>query len=236
MVSWAARKWKSLNLSQHPRSSIFDAKAGIGLSSSFMKLVSWYHNEWGYRWVSTKSVPSILTMCPTHLYSAWGCLFLRTSNRVLDLIGHMALVNSKHWGLDDPEDLGRLVYNENWEGCNLDGPSPKCGIKRVVNAPNLSRRLEAVVMWWVCWFAVELLRDTMYRALGQKTLLISSCSHLELENHPALATVRNMTGHWYLPKGIPILMMVMIVTFSFLLLPLSGRATSSGHCGHEWFV
>ncbi|KAG8074986.1 hypothetical protein GUJ93_ZPchr0006g40849 [Zizania palustris] len=31
------------------RSSIFDAKAGIGLSSSFMKLVSWYDNEWGYR-------------------------------------------------------------------------------------------------------------------------------------------------------------------------------------------
>ncbi|KAL6603681.1 hypothetical protein ACP70R_044042 [Stipagrostis hirtigluma subsp. patula] len=48
------------------RSSIFDAKAGIGLSSSFMKLVSWYDNEWGY------------------------------SNRVLDLIGHMALVNTKH--------------------------------------------------------------------------------------------------------------------------------------------
>ncbi|OAY85866.1 Glyceraldehyde-3-phosphate dehydrogenase GAPCP2, chloroplastic, partial [Ananas comosus] len=44
------------------RSSIFDAKAGIGLSKSFMKLVSWYDNEWGY------------------------------SNRVLDLIGHMALV------------------------------------------------------------------------------------------------------------------------------------------------
>ncbi|PIA37693.1 hypothetical protein AQUCO_03000323v1 [Aquilegia coerulea] len=44
------------------RSSIFDAKAGMGLSSSFMKLVSWYDNEWGY------------------------------SNRVLDLIEHMALV------------------------------------------------------------------------------------------------------------------------------------------------
>ncbi|KAK6154548.1 hypothetical protein DH2020_008796 [Rehmannia glutinosa] len=44
------------------RSSIFDAKAGIGLSKSFMKLVSWYDNEWGY------------------------------SNRVLDLIEHMALV------------------------------------------------------------------------------------------------------------------------------------------------
>ncbi|KAG0492558.1 hypothetical protein HPP92_005956 [Vanilla planifolia] len=44
------------------RSSIFDAKAGIGLSSSFVKLVAWYDNEWGY------------------------------SNRVLDLIEHMALV------------------------------------------------------------------------------------------------------------------------------------------------
>lgn len=44
------------------RSSIFDAKAGIGLSDSFMKMVAWYDNEWGY------------------------------SNRVLDLIEHMALV------------------------------------------------------------------------------------------------------------------------------------------------
>ncbi|GFZ12627.1 glyceraldehyde-3-phosphate dehydrogenase of plastid 2 [Actinidia rufa] len=48
------------------RSSIFDAKAGMGLSTSFMKLVSWYDNEWGY------------------------------SNRVLDLIEHMALVAAKN--------------------------------------------------------------------------------------------------------------------------------------------
>ncbi|PSR95578.1 Glyceraldehyde-3-phosphate dehydrogenase [Actinidia chinensis var. chinensis] len=48
------------------RSSIFDAKAGIGLSTSFMKLVSWYDNEWGY------------------------------SNRVLDLIEHMALVAARN--------------------------------------------------------------------------------------------------------------------------------------------
>ncbi|XP_064963657.1 glyceraldehyde-3-phosphate dehydrogenase GAPCP2, chloroplastic-like [Musa acuminata AAA Group] len=48
------------------RSSIFDAKAGIGLSDAFMKLVSWYDNEWGY------------------------------SNRVLDLIEHMALVSAHH--------------------------------------------------------------------------------------------------------------------------------------------
>lgn len=31
-----------------PRSSIFDAKAGISLSQNFVKLVSWYDNEYGY--------------------------------------------------------------------------------------------------------------------------------------------------------------------------------------------
>jgi glyceraldehyde 3-phosphate dehydrogenase len=42
------------------RSSIIDAKAGIGLNDTFFKVVSWYDNEWGY------------------------------SNRVLDLANHMA--------------------------------------------------------------------------------------------------------------------------------------------------
>jgi len=43
-----------------PRSSIFDAKAGIELNANFFKVVSWYDNEWGY------------------------------SNRVIDLMLHMA--------------------------------------------------------------------------------------------------------------------------------------------------
>ncbi|WP_426585670.1 type I glyceraldehyde-3-phosphate dehydrogenase [Mucilaginibacter sp. R-33] len=30
------------------RTSIFDAKAGIGLNENFVKVVSWYDNEWGY--------------------------------------------------------------------------------------------------------------------------------------------------------------------------------------------
>ena len=30
------------------RTSIIDAKAGIGLNSTFFKIVSWYDNEYGY--------------------------------------------------------------------------------------------------------------------------------------------------------------------------------------------
>ncbi len=48
-----------------PHTSIFDAKAGIALTDKFVKLVSWYDNEWGY------------------------------SNKVLMLIGHMAEVDAK---------------------------------------------------------------------------------------------------------------------------------------------
>jgi len=31
-----------------PRTSVFDAKAGIALTDTFVKVVSWYDNEWGY--------------------------------------------------------------------------------------------------------------------------------------------------------------------------------------------
>ncbi|KAL2160097.1 hypothetical protein VTH06DRAFT_1752 [Thermothelomyces fergusii] len=38
----------SSDLIGNPASSIFDAKAGISLNKNFVKLVSWYDNEWGY--------------------------------------------------------------------------------------------------------------------------------------------------------------------------------------------
>ena len=31
-----------------PRTSVFDAKAGIALTDTFVKVVSWYDNEYGY--------------------------------------------------------------------------------------------------------------------------------------------------------------------------------------------
>jgi glyceraldehyde 3-phosphate dehydrogenase len=38
----------STDLIGNTNSSIFDAKAGIALNQNFVKLVSWYDNEWGY--------------------------------------------------------------------------------------------------------------------------------------------------------------------------------------------
>jgi hypothetical protein len=87
----------------HSRSSIFDAKAGIGLSTSFMKLVSWYDNEWGYRYMllSLPQQPTHKRQMHTHFVIAFmrwfDLLYLfgfLNSNRVLDLIEHMALVAS----------------------------------------------------------------------------------------------------------------------------------------------
>ncbi|KAI6817833.1 Glyceraldehyde-3-phosphate, partial [Hortaea werneckii] len=56
----------STDMCGHPASSIVDAKAGISLNDNFVKLVSWYDNEWGY------------------------------SRRVLDLLSYMAKVDGAH--------------------------------------------------------------------------------------------------------------------------------------------
>ncbi len=38
----------STDFTSDPRTSIFDAKAGIALNGNFVKVISWYDNEWGY--------------------------------------------------------------------------------------------------------------------------------------------------------------------------------------------
>ncbi|MBQ4346070.1 MAG: type I glyceraldehyde-3-phosphate dehydrogenase, partial [Oscillospiraceae bacterium] len=47
------------------RTSIFDANAGVYLTDTFVKVVSWYDNEWGY------------------------------SNKIVDLIRYMSSVDNK---------------------------------------------------------------------------------------------------------------------------------------------
>jgi len=49
----------SMDFRTDPRSSIFDAGAGIELNSNFFKLVSWYDNEWGY---SNRAIDLMLEM------------------------------------------------------------------------------------------------------------------------------------------------------------------------------
>ena len=48
VLSWTADEVVSADFIGNKFSSIFDIKAGIALNKSFVKLVSWYDNEWGY--------------------------------------------------------------------------------------------------------------------------------------------------------------------------------------------
>ncbi len=65
IMSWTDEALVSSDFIHNPHTSIFDVKAGIALSDKFVKLVSWYDNEWGY------------------------------SNKVVDLITHMYEVDNK---------------------------------------------------------------------------------------------------------------------------------------------
>jgi len=51
----------STDLNGNNNSSIFDAKAGLALNDHFVKVVSWYDNEWGY----SRRVLDLLGMCPS---------------------------------------------------------------------------------------------------------------------------------------------------------------------------
>lgn len=63
ILGWTDDDVVSSDFVHDSRSSIFDVKAGISLNDNFVKLVSWYDNEWGY------------------------------SNRMLDLVAYIASKN-----------------------------------------------------------------------------------------------------------------------------------------------
>ncbi|OMJ66657.1 hypothetical protein SteCoe_36426 [Stentor coeruleus] len=65
ILGWTDEEVVSTDFIHDSRSSIFDVKAGIALNKTFMKLVAWHDNEWGY------------------------------SNRMIDLAIHMAKVDGR---------------------------------------------------------------------------------------------------------------------------------------------
>jgi glyceraldehyde 3-phosphate dehydrogenase len=48
VLGYTSDKVVATDFRTDPRSSIFDADAGIALDGTFVKLVAWYDNEWGY--------------------------------------------------------------------------------------------------------------------------------------------------------------------------------------------
>lgn len=65
IIGYSEEPLVSTDFISDPRSSIFDAGAGIMLNPNFVKCIAWYDNEWGY------------------------------SQRVMDLMVHMANVDVK---------------------------------------------------------------------------------------------------------------------------------------------
>ena len=65
IIGYTEDKVVSSDFYTDARTSIFDAEAGISLNEHFVKLIAWYDNEWGY------------------------------SNKILDLISHMAVVDAQ---------------------------------------------------------------------------------------------------------------------------------------------
>merc|ERR1712194_75460 len=48
ILDWTDEEVVSTDFVSCTSSSIFDVQAGIALSDTFVKLVTWYDNEWGY--------------------------------------------------------------------------------------------------------------------------------------------------------------------------------------------
>merc|ERR1712151_531029 len=48
ILDWTEEEVVSTDFVSHKASSIFDVSAGISLNDNFVKLVTWYDNEWGY--------------------------------------------------------------------------------------------------------------------------------------------------------------------------------------------
>merc|ERR550537_1942178 len=48
ILDWTDEEVVSTDFTTCKSSSIFDVGAGIALNDNFVKLVSWYDNEWGY--------------------------------------------------------------------------------------------------------------------------------------------------------------------------------------------